>query len=66
MVNHPYHTRNGPNSIRTKKHNTDIAANSVLVKGAKHWNDLANSSKTLTNRKTFKAFLKTETIKSYS
>ena len=66
MVNHPYHNRNCPNSIRIKQHNTDIATASVLVKGAKLWNDLNNSFKTLTNRKTFKAFFKSETIKLYN
>ena len=66
MLNHPYQTRNGPNSIRTKKHNTDIAAASVLVKGAKLWNDLDNSFKTLTKRKTFRAYFKSEAIKLYN
>ena len=66
MVNHSYQTRNGPNSIRIKKHKTDIAAASVLVKGAKLWNDLDNRFKSPTNRKTFRAFFKSETIKLYN
>ena len=66
MLNHSYLTRNGPNTIRIKKHNTDIAAASVVVKGAKLWNNLGNSFKTLTKRKTFRAYFKSETIKLYN
>ena len=65
-LNHPYETRNGYSSIRTKNHNTFIAAASVKVKGAKLWNDLDASYKILTKRKTFRSHLKSETIKLYN
>ena len=64
--NHSYKTRNGNNSIRTKKHNTVIAAASVKVKGAKLWNDLDASYKIHTKRKTFRSHFKSETIKLYN
>ena len=62
---HPHETRNGPNTIIIKRHSTEIAAASVLVKGAKLWNDLDISYKTLTKRNNFRAHFKSETLKLY-
>ena len=64
--NHQYATRNGPNTIRLKKHNTEMAAASVRVKGAKLWNDLDISYKTITTSKNFRAKIKSDIINSYS
>ena len=64
--NHQYATRNGPNTIRLKKHNTEMAAASVRVKGAKLWNDLDISYKTITTRKNFRAKIKSDIINLYS
>ena len=63
---HPHETRNGPNTIIIKRHSTEIAAASVLVKGAKLWNDLDISYKTLTKRNNFRAHFKSETLKLYN
>ena len=63
---HHYVTRNGPNTIRLKTHNTEMAAASVLVKGAKLWNNLNVSFKTIATRKNFRAKIKTEIINLYS
>ena len=52
--NHHHATRNGPNTIRLKNHNTEMAAASVQVKSAKLWNVLDISYKTITTRKNFR------------
>ena len=64
--NHNYETRNGPNTIRLKIHDTQMAAASVQVKGAKLWNDLDLNYKTITNRKKFRAKVKEDIINVYS
>ena len=64
--NHNYETRNGPNTIRLKIHDTQMAAASVQVKGAKLWNDLDLNYKTITNRKNFRAKVKEDIINVYS
>ena len=63
---HRYETRNGPNTIRLKIHDTEMAAASVLVKGAKLWNNLNTSYKTITTRKTFRTKIKSDMINQYS
>ena len=64
--NHPYKTRYGHNTIRLKIHDTEMAAASVLVKGAKLWNKLNASYKTITNRKNFRTKIKSDMIDLYS
>ena len=61
-----YETRNGPNTIRLKIHDTEMAAASVLVKGTKQWNKLNASYKTITNRKNFRTKIKSDMIDLYS
>ena len=63
---HRYETRNGPNTIRLKIHDTEMAAASVLVKGAKLWNNLNTSYKTITTRKNFRNKIKSDMINLYS
>merc|ERR1712055_269761 len=63
---HHYETRNGPNTIRLKTHDTEMAAASVLVKGAKLWNNLNTSYKTITIRKNFRTKIKADMINQYS
>ena len=63
---HPYITRNGHNTIRLKTHDTEMAAASVQVKGAKEWNELNPSYKTITNRKIFRSKIKSNMIDLYS
>ena len=63
---HRYETRNGPNTIRLKIHDTEMAAASVLVKGAKLWNNLNTSYKTITTKKTFRTKIKSDMINQYS
>ena len=43
-----------------------MAAASVLVKGAKLWNNLNTSYKTITTRKTFRTKIKSDMINQYS
>ena len=64
--NHHHATRNGPNTIRLKNHNTEMAAASVQVKSAKLWNVLDISYKTITTRKNFRTKIKSDIINSYS
>ena len=63
---HPYITRNGHNTIRLKMHDTEMAAASVLVKGAKLWNKLNASYKTIKNIKNFRTKIKSDMIHLYS
>ena len=63
---HPYNTRYAPSSIRLRDHDTEMAAASVQVKGAKLWNDLNISYKNITKRKNFKTQYKQDIIKLYS
>ena len=63
---HPQITRNGHNTIRLQMHDTEMAAASVRVKGAKLWNELDASYKTITNRKIFRTKIKSDIIDLYS
>ena len=63
---HPQITRNGHNTIRLKMHDTEMAAASVLVKGAKLWNKLNASYKTIKNIKNFRTKIKSDIIHLYS
>ena len=62
---HPYQTRNGSKSIRIKKHSSEMAAASVLVKGATLWNGLDINFKNIPKRKSFRAQFKTVQVNSY-
>ena len=55
---HGMNTRNGTNLLTIDSHDTDIAASSTKILGAKLWNKLDNSLKNLPNIKTFRAKLK--------
>ena len=63
---HNYETRNGPNTIRLKTHDTEIAAASVIIRGAKLWNNLNTSYKTIITRKNFRTKIKSDMINLYS
>ena len=62
---HPYQTRHGPKSIRIKKHSSETAAASVLVKGASLWNALDINLKNINKRKNFRAQFKIAKVNSY-
>ena len=62
---HPYQTRNGSKSIRIRNHSSEMAATSVLVKGATLWNALDIRFKNISKRKNFRAQFKTDKINSY-
>ena len=62
---HPYQTRHGPKSIRIKKHSSETAAASVLVKGASLWNALDINLKDINKRKNFRAQFKIAKVNSY-
>jgi len=55
-----------PNTIRLNIHDTEMAAASVLVKGAKLWNNLNTSYKTITTRNNFRTKIKSDMINLYS
>ena len=59
---HPYKTRYRHNTIRLKMHNSNLAAASVRVNGAKEWNKLNKRYKTITNRKNFRTKIKSDII----
>ena len=62
---HPYQIRNGSKSIRIRNHSSEMAATSVLVKGATLWNALDIRFKNISKRKNFRAQFKTDKINSY-
>jgi len=62
---HQYGTRNGSSTIRVENHDTNMAAASVLVKGAKLWNNLPFCYKNITNRKNFRTKYKKDIINLY-
>ena len=62
---HQYDTRNGNHTIRVEQHDTEMAAASVRVKGAKLWNVLNISYKNITNRKNFRNEYKKDIINLY-
>ena len=47
-------TRNSFTTIKIEDHNTDIAARSLKISGAKKWNDLRNDLKSIPNVKEFR------------
>ena len=59
---HGINTRNGTNLLTIDSHDTDIAASSTKILGAKLWNKLDNSLKNLPNIKTFRAKFKRHTL----
>ena len=61
-----YETRNGSNTIRLKIHDTELAAASVLIRGAKLWNKLIHYDKTITTRKNFRTKITSDVINLYS
>ena len=63
---HVYETRYGSNTIRLKIHDTEKAAASVLIRGAKRWNELNPCDKTITTRKAFRTKIKSDMINLYS
>ena len=63
---HNYETRYGPNTIRQKNHDTEMAAASVIIRGAKLWNHLNTSYKTITTRKNFRTKVKSDMINLYN
>ena len=62
---HHYETRNGNHTIRIENHDTQMAAASVKVKGAKLWNDLNISYKNITYRNKFRKVYKDDIINLY-
>ena len=60
---HGRNTRNGNKLIKIIDHKTDIAGLSTKILGAKLWNKLDNSLKTIPNVKAFKARLKKYILK---
>ena len=55
---HNINTRNANNHIRYIDHNTNIAADSVKIKGAALWNRLSNATKNSLNTKIFRSAYK--------
>ena len=55
---HGRNTRNGSKLLRIVDHNTDIAASSTKILGAKLWNKLDKSLKGIPNVKNFRAKFK--------
>ena len=63
---HHYNTRNGHQTIRIEDHDTEIAAASVKVTGAKLWNDLNTSYKNITSKNKFRKEYKDRIIRLYN
>ena len=60
-----YVTRNGAKTIRIKNHDTETAALSIQIKGAKLWNELDNDLWVIPKRKQFRLKFKTSVTATY-
>ena len=62
---HQYNTRNANHTIRIEQHDSEMAAASVRVKGAKLWNVLNINYKNITTRKKFRNEYRNNIINQY-
>ena len=60
---HPYNIRNFNHTTRIEDHDTEMAASSVKVMGAKLWDDLNTSYKNIIYRSNFRKEYKDEVTK---
>ena len=63
---HQMNTRNGQYLLHIPDHNTNLAATSIKISGAKLWNNLENNLKNIPKVKSFRMMLKKKSVSSYN
>ena len=63
---HQRNTRNGQNLLHILNHDTNIAASSIKISGAKLWNNLDNNLKNIPKVKGFRKIFKKQRVSSYN
>ena len=63
---HQINTRNGHYLLDIPDHNTNIAATSIKISGARLWNNLENNFKNIPRVKSFRMMLKKKLVYSYN
>ena len=62
---HQRNTRNGQNLLYILGHDTNVAASSIKISGAKLWNNLDNNLKEIPKVKSFRNKFKKQRVSSY-